>query len=436
MWGGRQAASLAASVGLAVGVAGCSPAATVPPAPPAESSASLALASAAASAGPSPARSSAPSGQLAAAWNWTAVAFRDTAPAHVVGLEGGRLLGVSDSGRPQAQRPSFWASADGRSWRRLSDDTAFEPQAAGCIVSVSDIVRTGVGLVAVGDEDCRGTQGPAAKAWTSADGVRWRSAAVDGASGSMMRELVVRPDGSLVALGGQGMGIGTDATDSLGSAVIWTSTDGGQWRPVLPAPSLPPGAAVGHVVSFGGTYIGIGSVDSAAAGTAQAAAGSGLWQSPDAVHWTLLPGSPQAADLTVLGDLLVAVGPQDWVGTSQALAWSTRDGSGWARDVLPAAPLSGDSSKPPGGAVADGALRTSGGWLVAVGWRRTAAGDEALAWASGDGLTWSSVVLPSVPAVWGFCQAGRGLLFEGFDLTTTGQTPVVYFGSPEATPSR
>jgi hypothetical protein len=114
-------------------------------------------------------------------------------------------------------------SDDGRTWRRI------DPEAMQ-LSRVDAIATAGNRLIAVGSRSVEGGTGEsAAFAWVSDDeGASWRPiplASFGGAPTSFARDVVVRQDGSVVA-------VGASIDDpSKGIPTAWISTDGGEtWR--------------------------------------------------------------------------------------------------------------------------------------------------------------------------------------------------------------
>ena len=113
-----------------------------------------------------------------------------------------------------------WTSRDGRTW------TIHAPLAGGSGVVLTDLIRTASGYLSlgVGDPEVEVSPGvfyPTVAAWSSTNGIDWRSAAPSPALfGAFPMSLVAAPGGYV-------------ATGSVGLATeLWTSPDGSHWDQV------------------------------------------------------------------------------------------------------------------------------------------------------------------------------------------------------------
>ena len=138
-------------------------------------------------------------------------------------------------GRDLPARATAWASRDGVTWTRATDnddmdvgpcfDTGETPDCGG----MNAVVATGSGFAAVG-EVRTGIDGqpPQPAAWTSKDGLTWTRAAVAGPGG----EETVNSGGFLssVAAGDRGLvAVGTDCQPDCTGGIVATSVDGSDW---------------------------------------------------------------------------------------------------------------------------------------------------------------------------------------------------------------
>jgi hypothetical protein len=158
---------------------------------------------------------------------WTAVrddstAFANAEVRSIAPFHGG-LVAVGVVGN--VQHPSgavAWLSQDGETWTRI-DDPSF---AGGLAVSV--IEAPFGGLVAVGSTLDR----QEAVVWRSADGRAWSRVA----GGADFREPGFVWMTDAVAVGDTLIAVGDYQPNQRGTAVSWTSRDGGTWTRAAPAP--------------------------------------------------------------------------------------------------------------------------------------------------------------------------------------------------------
>lgn len=204
-----------------------------------------------------------------------------------------------------------------------------------------------------------------------ADGAVWLS--LDGASWERVPD-----DGSLGGPGPQAL-LGVTAGDSgltaVGvdgpSAAAWASTDGRTWT----RRDLGPGQASGVAGRPGGEVVAVGS-----------GPGDGLdaavWRSADALSWARVAGddltgpSDQALAAVVAGEeLAVAVGRSDRGGGDDAAAWASGDGTAWGRSAHDENVFGGDQAQ------RMTAVSQQEGMVVAVGWSgSTSEARDAAVW--------------------------------------------------------
>ncbi len=192
------------------------------------------------------------SGDPAAFSMGAVTAFGDRLVA--VGGFGSGLLGPIEA--------AVWTSSDGRSWSRVTPDSATFGGAV-----MSDIAVAGPGLVAVGFD------GVNSEAWTTADGLSWARVPHSLAFGGTRMQAVAAGSSGIVAVGSDARG---------GVAAVWTSSDGTSWTRVLPEGAPFAGLMCDVVATDDGFYAVGGEIGD---GTMRGAA----WWSPDGVEWTPIP---------------------------------------------------------------------------------------------------------------------------------------------------
>ncbi|HEX7196465.1 MAG TPA: sialidase family protein, partial [Candidatus Limnocylindria bacterium] len=193
--------------------------------------------------------------------------------------------------------------------------------------------------------------------------VAFAEASVPGAALNSGMTVVLPGGDGLVALG----------FDGAFGTILWTSTDGTEWRDVTPEGFARIGVAGATVVEDGLVGVGRGDTINVDANVAAAIL------SEDGLAWRPAPGGldlqGQMIDVIETDDGLFAVGGVP--GADSAGVWrSTDDGETWER-------IGGDLEHAFLWSIAEG-----GPGLVAVGWRRNPEPDAAV-WTSADaGTTW------------------------------------------------
>ena len=220
-------------------------------------------------------------------------------------------------------RATAWASRDGVTWTRATDnddmdigpcfDTGETPDCGG----MNAVVATGSGFAAVGDVRTEiDGQPPQPAAWTSKDGLTWTRAAASGPGGEEtvnsggFLEGVAAGDGGLVA-------VGTDCQPDCTGGIVATSVDGSVWT----ITRLTGGAALKDVATTRSSVFALGAVD----GDVGRSADLRLWRSDNGGAWqrvTGLPSIPEAtqyrgADLAATSDQLIVAGWADGDGEFQ-----------------------------------------------------------------------------------------------------------------------
>ncbi len=238
------------------------------------------------------------------------------------------------------RRPATWTSSDGLTW--TVHPKAFPPAPDGSgfdedIVSVTDVVATDDGWLAVGRRDpaCQincDLDPVRAYVWTSSDGAHWTRVADQKAFKGGGMEAVARSDDGYVAAG---------LAD--GHAAIWTSSNGSKWSRVADDPMFhgPKSLAQAEidVAERDGIIVVIGTIAS------QDSARVRAWWSADGRTWTKASvehGRDAAVhSVTATHDGFVALG---WsVGCpgrtdpdpyrSHGAIWASTDGRVWRCDL-------------------------------------------------------------------------------------------------------
>lgn len=262
----------------------------------------------------------------------------------------------------------------------------------------------------------------AAEVWSSTDGMRWTAVVLDaGPARVSVASAVARRGGRAVVVG--------SATSPAGDrdGRIWTSTEGAFWGPVDLDPSVLGGPGDQEITAVAAGRLGFvaGGVERQGDHVVPA-----VWTSPDGLAWSRVAaatGGPFLDGEAIRG---VAVGPQGAVavGTvrtgaeTDGMAWFSADGAAW-RTV----PLGSAGFAAPAKQSVNGVTVTAGGF-VAVG--EDANGDRraAVAWTSGDGITWQRQ--PPSPDMAEFADTDATEGVGADDVAGTG--PVVAIGGSGA----
>ncbi|MGZ6267280.1 MAG: hypothetical protein ACXWNR_01785 [Candidatus Limnocylindrales bacterium] len=225
-------------------------------------------------------------------------------------------------------------------------------------------------LIAVGMMGTLSQSGPEGVVWTSTDGQRWTrsdSAAFQGCT--------------LVALASAN-GTSWIGGDRDSRASIWRSTDGVTWQLVdLPTSGF---GRVARIVADGVSLVAFGTESDTTA----------AWHSADGSTWekATLPVETSRSFVTAVtrfGNHWVALMTVD-----RKAVWPlvSTDGLTWSRGKTALPLVAPTSSSTP--YIND--LVVYRGSLIAVGQAGTGANTGAVAWASGDGSTWTPVVIPTI----------------------------------------
>ena len=222
-----------------------------------------------------------------------------------------------------------------------------------------------------------GRSGPKPAAWTSADGVAWQQHPVPLLEGSDVAERM-----TAVVASGHGYVAGGSAGPELFDrhARFWTSTDGAEWAPVPDDPVAFANAEVRAITPLGDGFVAVGVV-----GEAQHPSGAVAWTSPDGSKWarvddpSFVDGIAVAVVAAPFGGL-VAVGAD--VGRKEAVAWTSPDGRRWTR--APNEP----SREHSGGFVWMTDVAAIGDSVIGIGDYQGLQRGTATSWVSRDGIHW------------------------------------------------
>lgn len=274
-----------------------------------------------------------------------------------------------------------WGSPDGLAWTRI-----LEGQDVFDDVSLNSVTAYGEGLFAVGTFDS-GTDVDAA-VWSSDDGLAWdRVSASDSALGGAGDQIMV----SVAPFAGGLVAVGESFTFSRGSeAAVWTSSEGTHWSRVAPAGSMFEDSIMIDVTVFGDLLVAVGVTFS------NSGPDAAVWTSTDATNWTRIAHDPSVfggngdqtmTSVTSSDGRLTAVG-YDQIGLGDAAVWTSTDANTWTR--IP------HDEFVFGGGEDGGAQMTSveayGGGFVAAGLQQIAGEMDALMWLSPDGLAWRRII--------------------------------------------
>jgi hypothetical protein len=166
---------------------------------------------------------------------WIRIDDRDLFPAAAGSMTGvlSTGSGVIAWGDVQGRGPMIWQSPDGRSWRTTAPPAIDDAWAAeGYLGGVVDVVASEPGYVAVGSY-LPERDWTTSVVWTSADGQTWSRVAEGSAFERSSVGRVVRWGDTLLAFG-----CALASPTDCGPAMVWSPTDGRAWKrtpPILPA---------------------------------------------------------------------------------------------------------------------------------------------------------------------------------------------------------
>ncbi|MGZ4125712.1 MAG: hypothetical protein ACXVQU_09180, partial [Actinomycetota bacterium] len=301
----------------------------------------------------------------------------DVVPFH------GHVVVVGADGSSGAFRPAVWVSNAAMStWHRADErGAAFTFGAAeatsGWIRGVAFDAADRL-LVAVGSTES--PTGEDASVWTSSDGEHWNHSIAGGLQGpadTVMTDVVALHGGALVAVGSTMSGAGDE------DAAAWLSPDGARRWERAPSESLggPGRQQINAVVAHGGDIVAVGEE------TLGDDTNAAVWVSHDGLSWARVR-RPAAFDgpndqrmFTAAWDPgagIVAAGAETIGTNSDAVVWTSSDGTTWHREAVSTATTSlngpGDQTvkvviDTPSGFLALGAVglpgsETAGAWIA------------------------------------------------------------------------
>jgi hypothetical protein len=271
----------------------------------------------------------------------------DYASVRAVAAQGGLIVAVGTlSG---SNRGLLWTMTDGLTWRNGGHAFAGNIEVVGVAAGASSYVVAGSFRTL---PDASGVRRLVGAAWTSEDGRTWDRFVMpaDADVGDFRLTFVTFAGSRFVALGR------ASDTDAHPGMLVWTSTDGREWRRGQDIPVGPDGSMSDVALGPMGALVAVGR---STATPSHAAA----FTSPDGLRWTPVPDGP-TLDGAVMRGLAcnerrcLAVGQSAGASPSNAAAWTTVDGVTWSRT----GPLSGL------GDVGMGDVALTGEGAVAIGW--------------------------------------------------------------------
>jgi hypothetical protein len=252
----------------------------------------------------------------------------DTTDAQIrsvaVDAAAGRAVAVGSVSNPEGQDAAVWASTDGKEWARST---------VGGLAGPADTVMTDVvalhggALVAVGTTTSESGNEDAAAWYSDNEGLTWKRSSSDflGGRGQQQMNAVVAHDKTIVAVGQQTLGDDTDAA-------VWMSHDGVKWFRVRKHLAL--GGPDDQRMFAAAWSPGVGIV---AAGDEVSGGGTNavVWTSRDGTTWRRVGVTIATSSLTGPGEQTVkvlvdtpsgflALGAEGLPGSETAAAWITR----------------------------------------------------------------------------------------------------------------
>lgn len=259
-------------------------------------------------------------------WHAHATGAIDGLPSRIAAGPG-RLVVIGTVGG----KPASWSSTDGSHWTWHSSNFP-ATLSGGDVLSVTDVVATSTGWLAVGRENpaCNvacGTNPVRAMAWTSIDGLAWTRVSGQSAFEGGGIEAVAATGNAFIAVG-----------LARGHAAIWRSLDGTAWSRITDDPMFgpPSGAGTQAIVVANGVAAGHGSVVAVGMAFDAGAGGAPIvvaWRSDDGLAWTAGPvegaETGQVFSVAATTGRFLATGPS---GVDSCLGgiWSSGDGARWA----------------------------------------------------------------------------------------------------------
>ncbi len=314
---------------------------------------------------------------------------------------------------------ALWYSSDGTTWSRIPhDETTFGGDGR---QSIESVAADGYGFVAVG-QDYLGNEWGAA-VWRSTDGKSWSrlphdEAAFGGGGWQVMYSVAV--------LGSETIAVGGDWSGGDEDAAVWHSSDGTTWTRIPHDEAVFGGSndqSAWSVAASQSAFVAVGW--DLSSGDEDAA----VWHSSDGTTWSRIPhdeavfgGDNDQAMWSVVATEsgFYAVG-RDWSGGDEdAAVWHSSDGTTWTRIPHDEAVFGGDNDQAMWSLVA-----TESGFY-AVGADRSGEDQDAAAWHSSDGTTWTRV--PHDEAIFG---GSEGQLMNAVAATATRVVAVGAEGWPD-----
>ncbi|MGZ4136390.1 MAG: BTAD domain-containing putative transcriptional regulator, partial [Actinomycetota bacterium] len=257
----------------------------------------------------------------------------------------GHVVVVGADGSSGAFRPAVWVSNAAMStWHRADErGVAFTFGAAeatsGWIRGVAFDAADRL-LVAVGSTES--PTGEDASVWTSSDGEHWNHSIAGGLQGpadTVMTDVVALHGGALVAVGSTMSGAGDE------DAAVWLSPDGARTWKRAPSEFLggPGQQQINAVVAHGGDIVAVGEE------TLSDDTNAAVWVSHDGLSWmrvrrpAAFNGPNDQRMFTAAWDPgagIVAAGAETIGTNSDALVWTSSDGTTWHREAVSTATTS------------------------------------------------------------------------------------------------
>jgi len=299
-----------------------------------------------------------------------------------VATDGDQLIAVGESGQSLDSDAAVWRSTDGLTWKQVSDRDLRAPgdQVAWAVTFSDELI------VAAGSDNSSGEFDAAV--WTSENGVKWtRTRGNIEELGGEGDQLISR-----VAVGERGfVAVGSERVLGEWSAAAWVSADGKKWTQA-PTDDADLGGSgrqeMRGVAIADDQIVAVGSDESS--GTLDAA----VWVSRNGLQWKRLRQNEEAfgrdgeqvmTSVVAGEDGFVAVGWDTILGSKDAAAWTSSDGTIWKRSSVDEEVLGGRGKQ-----VIFGLDRLGDG-LVAVGLDTSGGGGDAAVWTSRDGERWLKV---------------------------------------------
>jgi hypothetical protein len=277
-----------------------------------------------------------------------------------------------------------WTSADGETWRQVTDIVA--PR---ILVAVSP-----TGLVAFADGPSAAS--PTQTVWTSTDGVAWHNAGSP--TGLAFIDSIAGTSAGLVATGHTLDGTGKFATSQF---EVDFSTDGLNWTPVSIQPGLTWNQDHGspQVQSGDNRFFVFGAL----ASPGKVSAG-GLWWSDDGRTWTRSSNEAYTSGLDFGQGGIVMHTTEGLVPGGTGLELSTDGGKSWRKSNDPLGVVVCGPRECSTGP--DGVISSNGSFFVAVK-------SNGQAWISYDGQAWTSIAWGGPLSSVSLLVLPRGVVSDG-----------------------